>query len=461
MKVTFKVLGLMFGLGAVILIIFHLVMLFGLTKTMREVVLPRIKAETGIDAGVGRLSINVAKGMLHLDDVVVRNPEGFLLENLASIERINVQVDVRSMLLQKPLVVKHVEVENAVVNVIRNEDGEINFNKLKKGLAASPPADPAEPMDLPESGKRPAETGPESGRELGAAKPEKPLPELLFERIVCDATMRYIDFDLDQLDIALDLNLKAANLSTLSDPAAAWGGAVIEGALGNDHNSYVTTLNLRLAPVRNVEQLSFDLFGKVMEIDPRSLESLWKRAGIRPEPFSIEPLLQVRDHRFVDSAIRMAMREIKLEDKLSRKLGGMAAVESLEISVPVTGTLREPRGDFQTALTSAISRNAGSLLNAWIKGQAEKQGVDPSDVPANVDAAVEALGEAVPEIGENEAVKKVLKDLADGAPSATNAPPSSVSDTIVDILGEEVKEIGEDEALKQDLKNLGRWLFGE
>ncbi|MDZ8119851.1 hypothetical protein [Pontiella agarivorans] len=460
MKATFKVLGLIFGLGAVILIIIHLVMLFGLTKAMREVVLPRIKAETGIDAGVGRLSINVAKGMLYLDDVEVRNPEGFLLENLASIERINVNVDVKSMLLQKPLVVKYVEVENAVVNVIRNEDGEINLNKLKEGLTASS-ADPAASTDFPESGKRPVEKEPQSGQESVPPKPKKPLPELLFERIVCDAEVRYLDFDLDQLDIVLDLNLKAANLSTLSDSAAPWGGAVIEGALGNDHNSYVTKLNLRLAPVRDVEQLSFDLFGKIMEIDPRSLESLWKRAGIRPEPFSIEPLLQVREHRFVDSTIRMAMQEIELEDKLSRKLGGMATVESLELSVPITGTLRKPRGDFQGALMSAISQNAGSLLNAWIKGQAEKHGVDPADVPANVDAAVEALGEAVPEIGENEAVKKVLKGLAGGEPSATNAPPPTVSDAIVDMLGEEVKEIGEDEALKQELKNLGKWLFGE
>ncbi|QBG47472.1 hypothetical protein EGM51_08730 [Verrucomicrobia bacterium S94] len=460
MKATFKVLGLVFGLGTVILIIFHLVMLFGLTKTMREVVLPRIKAEIGIDVRVGRLSINAAKGMLHLDDVEVRNPEGFLLENLASVERINVKVDVKSMLLQKPLVVKYVEVENAVVNVIRNEDGEINFNRLKEGLEVAT-ASPAEPTGIPESGKQPVETEPPPGRESVAPKPEKPLPELLFERMVCDAKVRYIDFQLDQLDVVLDLNLKAANLSTLSDSAAPWGGAVIEGSLGNDHNSYVTTLNLRLAPVRDVEQLSFDLFGKVMEIDPRSLESLWKRAGIRPEPFSIEPLLQVRDHRFVDSAIRMAMREIELEDKLSRKLGGMATVESLELSVPVTGTLREPRGDFQGALMSAIGRNAGSLLNAWVKGQAEKHGIDPSDVPTNVDAAVEALGEVVPEIGENERVKKVLKDLAGGDPSATNASSPTVSDTIVDILGDEVKEIGEDEELKKELKNLGRWLFGE
>lgn len=458
MKATFKVLGLMFGLGAVILVIFHIVMLFGLTKAMREVVLPRIKAETGIDARVGKLSINVPKGMLYLDDVEIRNPEGFLLENMASVDRINVKVNLKSMLLQKPLIVHNVEVENALVNVIRNEDGEINVSSLK---GRRPPPRTDLPTQVPEPGKRPPEKVPESGTKRPPVEPKKPLPELLFERMICSATVRYIDFELDQLDIALKLEAKAVNLSTLSDPETGWGAAQIAGSLGNDHNRYKTDLNLRLAPVREVDNLSFDLTGRVMEIDPRSLESLWERAGIRPAPFGIEPEFHSRNHQFVDSQVSVSMRDVKLEDKLSEKLGGMGVVETLDVTVPITGTLDRPRGDFQSALMSAISSNAGSLLNAWLQGQMEKHGGSGKPQPAAADAAVEALGDAVPEIGESETTKRVLKDLADGEPSATNAPPPISSDTAVDILGEHIKEIGEDEELKKELKGLGKWLFGQ
>ncbi|WP_372799248.1 AsmA family protein, partial [Pontiella sp.] len=399
----------------------------------------------------------VPKGMLYLDDVQLRNPEGFLLENMASVERINVKVNVKSMLLQQPLIVHHVEVENALVNVIRNEAGEINVNSLKGPRAEEAPEQP-EPVPPPDA---PPEKVPEPGKIPPKPKPEKPLPELLFERILCNATVRYIDFKLDQLDIALQLQAKAVNLSTLSDPEAGWGAAQITGSLGNDHNSYKTELNLRLAPVRSVDQLSFDLTGRIMEIDPRSLESLWKRAGIRPAPFGIEPEFHSRNHAFVNSQVSVSMKEVALEDKLSRKLGGMGTVETLSLTVPITGTLDRPRGDFQSALMSAIGKNAGSLLNAWIKGQAGKYGVETAEVPTTVDAAVDVLGEAVKEIGESETVKKVLKDLADGEPSATNAPPPISSDTAVEILGEHIEEIGENEELKKELKNLGKWLFGE
>jgi hypothetical protein len=441
MKKTFKVLGSIIVLGLLILTVFHVVMLYGLTQAMRGVILPQLKEDTGIEAKVGRLSINVAAGKLFLDDIAILNPEGFLLENLASVERIEVEVDVKSLILQKPLIVKNVEVDNARINVIRNKDGEINFNKLQEGFPVPTP-DPTDPQPAP-------------------AEEPKPLPEMQFERILCNATVRYVDFKLNELDIALKLNIKAVGLSTLKDREAKWGAASITGSLGDDHNSYVTDLNLRLAPIRDMEIWSFDLTGRVMEIDPRSLQSLYERAGIRTAPFGIEPQFYCRNNRFMKSQVSISLKNVQLEDKLSRKLGGMGTIDQLEVAVPVIGTLYEPEVDFQKALISAIGNNTGSLLDAWIRGQAQKHAGSDQPQPTITDAAVEALGNEVPEIGESETIKKVLKDLADGEPSATNQPAPISSDTIVDLLGEQVDEIGENEELKDELKNIGRWLFGE
>ena len=106
MKTNFKVIGLVFALGLVILIMLQLFLQYGLTKAMRDVVLPRIHQETGIDVQVGRLSINLAGGRLFLKKVSIRNPDGFALENLASADRIEVVVHIPSLIRQKPLRVK-------------------------------------------------------------------------------------------------------------------------------------------------------------------------------------------------------------------------------------------------------------------------------------------------------------------------------------------------------------------
>lgn len=75
------------------------------------------------------------------------------------------------------------------------------------------------------------------------------------------------------------------------------------------------------------------------------------------------------------------------------------------------------------------------------------------------DAAVSALSEEVDEIGESETAKSVLKDLAGGGSSDTNAPSPTATDIAVDILGEQVDEVGENEFLKDILKGFGNSLF--
>jgi hypothetical protein len=55
----------------------------------------------------------------------------------------------------------------------------------------------------------------------------------------------------------------------------------------------------------------------------------------------------------------------------------------------------------------------------------------------------------------------MLKDLAGGGSSDTNAPSPINSDALIDILGEQVEEIGGNEELKKELKNLGKFFFGK
>ena len=440
-------------LGLVILLGLHLFLQYGLTKTMRDVVLPRIKMETGIDARVGRLSINLPNGILYLNDVAVKNPDGFLLENLASIDRVRVEIDLYSLLKQKPVLVRAIEVENALLNVVRNKEGEINLDHL---LATSPTwAEPVTDVDPPSSEEPPSAERP-------APEPEEaqPLPEVLVEALLCNAKVRYVDLKLDQLDIVLDLGVTGSSLSTQQDPSLPWGELFVIGSLGDKRSSFVTDLQVKLAPLSDPQAPSFDLSGKVLEIDPRLMEEAYSKLGIRSAPFGLDPQIHCREGRFHDSSVTLNLTDIVLEDKLAGRLGGMASIGSLRFSVPIEGSLQEPTVDVQQALYGAIGGNTQTLLESFLKGAAAKEAGSQEQPETLADAAVDVLGAHVDEIGESEAAKKALKDLMDGEPSATNAPSPVSSDILVEILGEEVEEIGENEDLKDELKNLGKWLFG-
>jgi hypothetical protein len=477
MKTSFKVITAIFALGLVILVGLHLFLQYGLTKTMREVVLPQLKAETGIDAQVGRLSLNVAKGTLHLKDIGVKNPEGFLLENLASVKQIDVEVSIPSLFKQKLIQVRHIQVQQALINVVRNKDGEVNLNKLQESLSQrsieSQPV-PEVGVGVPDRGvsseepgvslpeRTPEEIESSESKPFDSQMPEvKPLPELLIEAIQCKATVRYIDLKLNQLDIALNLNIIGNNISTQKEPGTPWGDISIIGALGNNRAQFITDLALRLAPLTDPENPSFDLIGKVMEIDPRIMDKLYNELGIRSAPFGFEPEIFCREGWFQNSSISLNLNDVTFEDKLAKRLGGMASMGQLRFPVAIEGSLQEPRINIQDALYGAIGGNAQTVLNSFLKGVVAKEtGMDvpPEDL---AEAAVEVLAAHVDEIGESETIKKVLKDLTDGKPADTNAPPEVTTDVLIDILGEQVDEIGENEELKDELKNLGKFLFGK
>ncbi|MEN8255624.1 MAG: hypothetical protein ABFR33_09160 [Verrucomicrobiota bacterium] len=449
-----KALTAVMALGLVILLGLHLFLQFGLTKTMRDVVLPRIEAETGIDVRVGRLSINLPGGILYLNDVVVKNPDGFLLENLASIDRVRLEIDLHSLLKKAPILVESIEVENALLNVVRNKDGEIN---LDQWLATPPPL--VEPG--PDVGQPSPEPPPSAERPAPEPEKAKPLPEVLVEALLCHAKVRYVDLKLDQLDIVLDLGVTGSSLSTQQDPSLPWGELFVIGSLGDKRTSFVTDLQVKLAPLSDPQAPSFDLSGKVLEIDPRLMEEAYSDLGIRSAPFGLDPQIHCREGWFRDSLVTLNITDIVLEDKLSDRLGGMASIGSLRFPVPVEGSLREPTVDVQQALYGAIGGNTQTLLESFLKGAAAKEAGSQETPETLTDAAVEVLGAHVDEIGESEAAKKALKDLVDGEPFATNAPSPVSSDVLIDILGEQVEEIGENEAVKDDLKNLGKWLFGK
>lgn len=386
MKTSFKVIISVFALGLVILTILHIFLQYGLTKTMRDVVLPRIQQETGIDVQVGRLSVNVAGGRLFLKNVSIRNPEGFALENMASVDRIEVLVDISSLFRQKPLRVKKVELRNAVVNVVRNRDGVLNFNALQERLATQPRQPEPGGQPKPEPGGREPQPGPPAPE---PSEP-KPLPEVLVETLQCGAKLRYKDMNYESLDLTLVLKVDGQGLSTQRDPETPWGRVVLNGSLGGDRTRFVTDLDLQLAPVTDPESPSFDLTGRIMEIDPRLMQEAYSRLGIRSAPFGVDPQLYCREGQFERSMVALNLTDIKLEDKLADRLGGMGSIASLRFVVPVEGTLQSPEIDVQGSLRSAIGGNTQSLLNALLKGASDEAAPDGSE--GTVESGLKSLG---------------------------------------------------------------------
>lgn len=369
MKTTFKILGGLFGLGACMLAVLHFFLLYALTDTMHGTVLPQLERETGIDAEVGRLSVNIPEGRLILKKVKIKNPDGFALENMAVINRIDIGVDYWQMLTQKLILVKHVEIRDALVHVIRNEAGDVNIAVLreKSPQPEMPRSEPtaSEPEKTPAPEKSPQ---PES---RGTPPPEPSIPEILVESLRCKARVHYTDMKQGDLDVALDMELKAENLSTLADPETKWGRAHLSGGQSGRPECFKIDLFLELAPVQDFRRLTFDLTGQVLEIDPRFMGRLHSRYGLRSEPFGCDPRIYCRNGWFQQSKIGLRFRNVELKHSLVKKLGRSGTVEELKLVVPLQGNLRQPAIDVEAALKRNLSSgNLESILEIFAKDKA-------------------------------------------------------------------------------------------
>jgi hypothetical protein len=202
--------------------------------------------------------------------------------------------------------------------------------------------------------------------------------------------MRYLDMRYESLDLALELKLNGRGLSTQRDPEAPWGAVTLNGSLGNDRSRFVTDLDLQLAPVTDPEAPSFDLTGRVMEIDPRLMEEAYSRLGIRSAPFGFDPRLHCREGAFERSRVVLNLTDIKLEDKLARRLGGMGSIDSLKFVVPVEGTLQSPEIDVQRSLLAAIGGNTQSILDSLLKSAMEEAA--PEGAEEDLESGLKSLG---------------------------------------------------------------------
>jgi len=431
MKKIFKILFLIASMSVLILIGLHFFLQYGLTNTMRKVVLPRIEKETGIRTTIGDLSINLPKGTLNLWEVSIKNPKGFILDDVAKVNHILIKIDFWALLTSNKIKIEKIAVYDMLVNVIRNKEGDLNLKSFEK-LKHSKPKTEQEKIAKKE-------------------KLKKDWPEILVTALECNATIKYLDFKLNELDLSLDLTLTGDHISTVKAENTRWGNLFLVGGVGSKKSKFSTDLWMKIAPIRDPNSLSFDLTGKVMKLDPRMLNKIYKKLKVKSMPFGVNPDLYVRGNKFEHSKVYFELNNITFEKRLSKHLGDMASIESLNIPIPVKGTLRKPKFNVQKSFLDSMNPNSESILKAFLQGKLDLE-KPPEDI---TDASIVLLGKEVDEIGENKALKKLIKNVVNKETSSkSNAPPAITSDAVIDALAEGVDKKQKHKASKEALKAL-------
>jgi hypothetical protein len=132
MKFIFKWLLRLFFLAVVLTVIF----LFSLNSILRAVIEHNIRAQTGMDAEIGRFKLGLAEPTIEVQNLKIFNPPSFGGTPFLDIPEIHVEYD-RAALARRELRITLLRFNLGELDIVKNEAGQTNIFSLGLALPAT------------------------------------------------------------------------------------------------------------------------------------------------------------------------------------------------------------------------------------------------------------------------------------------------------------------------------------
>lgn len=322
-----------------------LLLQWGLQKQLTPVVqrvLPLIQQQTGLQVELEHAAINLFLGEVVLRELMAVHPEVGDTP-LLSVPRAGVAIRWKP-LLQGHLVIRDLALDNAHVTLVRMPDGRVPIPEMAEAPVPPPDPEPEVPVD--------------------PAVEETPvvIPPAVLEKADVSVFLTYEDRATDEAaprSITLELQLAAQNIATWPFQGDdAWGHVRIQSASTSHPGAFAADLDIRLAPLVDIDAISADVTGRVMDVNLDAFGDLVDKIGVNSESVDITLDLRIRDHAFASgSVIKATVRNGQLTGDLERKNRNVRLPETISLHLPVSGTLDAPSINVTQAITQSVLRN--------------------------------------------------------------------------------------------------------
>jgi hypothetical protein len=117
--------------AAITAVVLLVIILLSLNTIVRVVMEHNIRAQTGMDAEIGRVEIGLTKPTLEIRDLKIYNPPSFGGTPFLNIAEIHVEYD-RVALAEKKIHLTLLRFNLAELEVVKNQNGYLNIDKMAK-----------------------------------------------------------------------------------------------------------------------------------------------------------------------------------------------------------------------------------------------------------------------------------------------------------------------------------------
>ena len=328
----------------------YIIQKYYLTDIVRKVATPPIEQATGVDFGIGNVTAGIFSGSATIRDITLGNPEGYLEPDIVKIGSVGLSINLRDLLRGGTVHLSEIFARGAELTIENAPGKQLNIVTLHNNLNEN---------------TAPAETSPSSPEKREGdpeREPEKvALPHIFIEKGDIDLTVRYVSHAARSTsDIILTEELILNGL-TIGGPAAEWASFTLTGSLKGNSDVAVTQIEGRIAPIEDPERISFEINGNIANINKNLMQRYLGKYGIEPASLSLNVVLKCNDNVYDKKAscISLIMQDVKLPEKISRKMPGkISTFPKLSVPLHIGGTLQSPKtDDFISALMKATLTN--------------------------------------------------------------------------------------------------------
>lgn len=335
----------------------QLFLAYGLTDSLRKLVLPAIKTKFNTDVSVNRVSVNLLGGALNVHDIKVANPPGFDEPTMLFIGRCGLKVGLPALFKAGSADIQKTVLKNVILTISRNKDGALNLEPLLNAM---------------QSQKRPASAGealpPAAGRPETSTK-ERAFPNIIIKKMEMIAKLNYLDWQIGQpFKLGIEMELQLSNIANYGFDDSLSGIINLHGNILENDKKCAFDLNGRISPITDPLMVSFDLAGSMQTIDLKTFKEFIENIGLQEGKASGTITLVCRKDQFdpEKSALRLKFSDIVPTREKAQKMGGIPMPSTLNIIAPVSGPLSNPQINIAEAFLKSMTSE--DTVNSIIQG---------------------------------------------------------------------------------------------
>lgn len=359
---TRKIVLIAVVLGIVLIAGIQIFLAYGLTDSMRKLVLPTLKTRCQTDVSVNRVSVNLLGGSLNVHGIKVANPPGFDVPNMLSIDRCGLKVGLPALFKAGSADIRRAVVKDVVLTVIRNKEGALSLEPMLNAMQSQKNAGPAT-----------AEPGPSAGPQESGAK-KRGLPNIIVKRMDVNSAFNYLDWQIGQpFKLGFEMNLELSNIANYGFDDSLSGVITLRGNVLENDKKTAFDLNGRISPITDPLLVSFDLDGSMQTMSLKTFKGLIENIGLQDGHVSGTLTLVCRKGQFDGdkSVFRLKFSDVVLTPEKAEKMRGIPLPQSFNVFVPVRGSLANPQINVTEAFLKTLTSE--DMVNSIIKGLVDQR----------------------------------------------------------------------------------------